>query len=82
MKCIDNIKFDKIKTIKAEESYCGKWVLNFSNRKLKNIYSYLCFNKIAEFDTLNELKIFCDLHFPNFTLNIITFQDWYHYYYL
>ena len=82
MKCIDNIKFDKIKTIKAEESYRGIWTLKVSNRKLKNMYSYSSFDVIAEFDSLEELKIFCDLHFPNFKLNIITFQDWYHHFYL
>ena len=81
-----SIQFDKIKTLRAIQCRNGIWYLEGSIRsiKKKNVFRYdlSSFVYIAEFDILEECKIFCDLYMPNIMLNSQSFQDWYTSYYL
>lgn len=86
MKKEKSIKFNRIKTLRAIEDRSGTWCLEGSTRsiKKKNIFRYdlSSFAFISEFKTLEECKIFCDLHMPNIMFNSQSFQDWYTNYYL
>lgn len=69
-------KFDKVKTLKTLECLGGAWMLEGSYYKMKNIYSHNSFDLIAEFNTLEECKIFCELNLPDVTLHVVSYQDW------
>ena len=69
-------KFDKVKTLKAVEHGDGTWMLKGSYYKIKNIYSACSFDLIAEFNTLEECKMFSDLNLPNVKLHVVSYQDW------
>ena len=71
-----NMKFDKIETLKAVESINGTWMLKGSYWKTKDIYSFGGFDLIAEFNTLEECKMFSDLNLPNVKLHVVSYQDW------
>lgn len=70
------LKFDKVKTLKACECNSGTWLLEGSYYNVKNIYSPSGFDLIAEFNTLEECKIFSDLSLPNVKLHVVSYQDW------
>ena len=72
------LKFDNIKTLKAVECKSGVWLLVGAYYKIKDIYSN--FSIIAQFNTLEECKIFSDLNLSNVKLHIISYQDWLNYY--
>ena len=74
-----NMKFDKIETLKAVESINGTWMLKGSYCKTKDIYSFGGFDLIAEFNTLEECKMFSDLNLSNVKLHVISYQDWINY---
>ena len=71
-----NMKFDKIKTLKAIESRNGTWMLKGSYCITKDIYSFGGFEVIAEFNTLEECKVFSDLNLSNVKLHVVSYQDW------
>jgi hypothetical protein len=79
-------QFNKIKTLRAIEDCYGTWCLEGSTRsiKKKNVFGHnlSSFVDIAEFKSLEECKIFCDLHMPNIMFGSQSFQDWYNHYYL
>ena len=70
------MKFDKIKTLKAIEVRDGTWMLEGSYYKMKNIYSFSSFEVIAEFNTLEECKMFSDLNLSNIKLHVVSYKDW------
>ena len=70
------LKLDKVKTLKACECNGGTWMLEGSYYKMKNIYSPSSFDLIAEFNTLEECKMFSDLNLPNVMLQVVSYQDW------
>lgn len=76
------LKLDKVKTLKACECKDGKWLLDGSYYKMKNIYSLSSFDLIAEFSTLEECKIFSELNLPNVKLHTVSYQDWLSHYLL
>ena len=76
------LKLDKVKTLKACECNGGTWLLEGSYYKMKNIYSPNSFDLIAEFNTLEECKIFSDLNLPTVKLQVVSFQDWLIHYWL
>ena len=55
-------------------------MLEGSYYKMKNIYLSRSFDLIAEFNTLEECKMFTDLNMPNIKLHIVSYQDWLSYY--
>ena len=71
-----NMKFDKIKTLKAIESRDGAWTLEGSYYTTKDIYSFGGFKVIAEFNTLEECKMFSDLNLSNVKLHVVSYKDW------
>lgn len=86
MKKEKSIQFNRIKTLRAVEARSGKWWLEGSIRSIKKNNVFRCsissFAGIAEFKTLEECKIFCDLHMPNIVFNSQSFKEWYANYYL
>ena len=70
------LKFDKIKTLKAIECSDGAWMLEGSYYKMKNIYSSDSFDLIAEFNTIEECKVFSDLNLSNVKLHVASYKDW------
>lgn len=71
-----NMKFDKVKTLKASECGGGTWMLEGSYYKIKNIHWSNSFDLIAEFNTLEECKMFTDLNLPDVKLHVVSYQDW------
>ena len=71
-----NMKFDKIKTLKAIEDRDGTWMLKGSYYTTKDIYSSGGFEFIAEFNTLEECKMFSDLNLSNVKLHVVSYKDW------
>ena len=70
------LKFDKIKTLKAIECRDGTWMLEGAYYKMKNIYLSNGFDVIAEFNTLEECKVFSDLNLSNVKLHVVSYKDW------
>lgn len=84
---VKQLSFDRMKILKASETAGHKWMLEGSRRKFKKIVterilSSKSFEYIDEFTSLDECKIFCDLNLPSIPLKIITYKEWYHWYYL
>ena len=69
------MEFDKIKTLRAIEVRDGTWMLEGAYCKMKNIYLSNGFDFIAEFNTLEECKVFSDLNLSNIKLHVISNQD-------
>ena len=70
------MKFDKIKTLRAIEVRDGTWMLEGAYYTTKDIYSSGGFEFIAEFNTLEECKMFSDLNLSNIKLHVVSYKDW------
>lgn len=78
------IKFDRLKTLRAYETRYNGWELDGTDLKVnknKCFSSYFIdirnrFIYISKFKTLEECKIFCDLYIPNAKLYTESFAEW------
>ena len=75
-----NVDTRKLKHLKAFETRSGKWNLLYSYEKICNKNLQFCY--YDTFTSLDELKVFCDLHFPGVKLKVETFDEWWRSYFL
>lgn len=74
-----NVDTRKLTLLKASETLNKKWLLFYSYRTVKNYHINHQFSLYDEFMCLDELKLFCDLHFPGVKLKVETFDEWWYY---
>lgn len=70
----------KLKLLTAVENIISHtWNLLYSYENVKNYHQFRYYDTFA---SLDELKVFCDLHFPEVKLKVETCDEWWYNYFL
>ena len=70
------IDLSEVKLLKAMETCTKKWMLTYSCIPPFDFTTSFNFAWLHDFDTFEELKVWCDLNMPGITLLIETYNDW------